>query len=143
MALALDTSAWARVLDGRVRDAALARFRRLVLDDEVAVTAPFRLEALYSARDPADYEALGAELDGFLALESDSVTWLLADQAQADLARARSVSHRVKPNDLLLAATAHQHGAGVLHYDRDYDLIAKHTRLDFESAWIARRGSID
>ncbi len=141
--LALDTSAWARVLDGRVSDVALARYRRLVLADEVAVTGPFRLEALYSARDPDDYVAMEAELDAFLQLESDAETWSLAHQGQADLARARTVSHRVKPNDLLLAAAAHQHGAGVLHYDRDYDVIAKHTRLDFESDWIARRGSID
>lgn len=130
-------------MDGRVKDAGLAGYRRLVLADEVAVTGPFRLEALYSARAPDDYDALRDELDGLLQLESDSATWLLAHESQADLARARGVSHRVKPNDLLLAATAHQHGAGVLHYDSDYDVIAKHMRLEFESRWITPRGSID
>jgi hypothetical protein len=30
----------------------------------------------------------------------------------------------------------------VLHYDRDYDLIAKHTDLVFESSWVAPAGTL-
>jgi hypothetical protein len=30
----------------------------------------------------------------------------------------------------------------VLHYDRDYDLIAEHSSLEFESRWIADPGSL-
>jgi hypothetical protein len=30
----------------------------------------------------------------------------------------------------------------VLHYDGDYDAIARHTSLIFESAWLAARGSL-
>ena len=33
-------------------------------------------------------------------------------------------------------------GAGVLHYDRDYDLIAERSGLDFQSEWLAPAGSI-
>jgi hypothetical protein len=38
----------------------------------------------------------------------------------------------------MIAACAHEAGAGVLHYDRDYDLIAEHTSLSFESVWLAQ-----
>jgi predicted nucleic acid-binding protein len=51
------------------------------------------------------------------------------------------VSHRVKPIDLLVAGVADRHGAAVLHYDSDYELIAKHTDLSFESVWAFKRGS--
>jgi hypothetical protein len=30
----------------------------------------------------------------------------------------------------------------VLHYDRDYDTIARHTSLAFDSVWAGRRGSL-
>jgi hypothetical protein len=30
----------------------------------------------------------------------------------------------------------------VLHYDGDYDLIVKHTALEFESRWVAPAGTL-
>jgi len=33
------------------------------------------------------------------------------------------------------------HG-GVLHYDRDYDLIREQTSLDFESIWLVEPGTL-
>jgi hypothetical protein len=44
--------------------------------------------------------------------------------------------HRLAPFDVLIAACVHEAGAGVLHYDRDYDLISEHTSLSFESIWL-------
>jgi len=43
------------------------------------------------------------------------------------------------PNDLIIAACAH---GGVLHYDRDYDLILEHTGLVFESVWLDASGAL-
>ena len=62
--------------------------------------------------------------------------------AQAELAAASGISHRVKPVDLLIASTAAAAGVGVLHHDRDYDTIAEYTSLVFPSVWVAPRGSI-
>ena len=61
-------------------------------------------------------------------------------QAQRDLARVGH--HRLPPTDLLIAACAHAAGGGVLHYDRDFDLILEHTRLSFESVWLAEPGTL-
>ncbi|MEJ7717203.1 MAG: hypothetical protein WKF31_04275 [Thermoleophilaceae bacterium] len=36
-----------------------------------------------------------------------------------------------------MAAAAHEHDLGVLHYDRDYDHILEHTTLEYVSRWIA------
>jgi hypothetical protein len=63
-----------------------------------------------------------------------------AVDAQALLAADKRVSNRVKPIDLLVAGVADRHGAAVLHYDGDYDLIAKHTDLSFDGVWVVKRG---
>jgi predicted nucleic acid-binding protein len=63
-------------------------------------------------------------------------------RAQAQLAANQRVSHRVKPIDLLVAGVADRHEAAILHYDSDYDVIAEHTDLSFESVWVAKRGSL-
>ena len=54
----------------------------------------------------------------------------------------RSGHHRIPPADLLLAALAERHQLGILHYDRDYDLIAARTDLLFASEWLAPAGSL-
>jgi predicted nucleic acid-binding protein len=45
--------------------------------------------------------------------------------------------HRLAPLDIVIAACADEVGAGVLHYDRDYDILAARTTLDFNSEWVA------
>jgi hypothetical protein len=42
----------------------------------------------------------------------------------------------------LIAACAHVHGAGVLHYDRGYDVLVELSGLDFESNWLASAGTL-
>jgi len=138
----LDNSAWARVGLGRLTDQDLSRWEAAVRADEIVITPPFALEALYSARDARHFRRLAEELSGFRRLGADERTWQLAAQAQAALAAEPAVSHRVKPIDLLLAAAAHQHAVGILHHDHDYDTIRAHTPLDYRSIWIAARGSV-
>lgn len=64
----------------------------------------------------------------------------LAVEAQAELARIGH--HRLALDDVIIAACAHESGAGVLHYDRDYDVLREHTSLRFESEWLAAAGSL-
>ncbi len=52
-----------------------------------------------------------------------------AIDVQSQLAAAGH--HRLPPVDLLIAALAEHHRLGVLHYDRDYDLVADKTDLTF------------
>ena len=139
----VDNSAWARLLRGRVSEAIRARWVEALERDEILVCDPFRLEALYSARDAEHFATLSAELDALCQAPCDENVWQLAHRAQAALARDRRVSHRVAPVDLLVAAAAHRHGVGVLHYDHDFELLSQHTELKFRSRWLARRGSLD
>ncbi|GAB4048417.1 PIN domain-containing protein [Catellatospora paridis] len=70
------------------------------------------------------------------------VTTAAMDRAmEVHLSLAASSQHRhFRLPDLIIAATAEQHGATVLHYDADYDRIAAVTGQPVE--WIAPRGSL-
>lgn len=109
----------------------------LAADNQLAVCEIIALELLYSARGPADYEQRWEHLR--------SLRWLPVDaqvsSAALDLQRAlaRHGQHRRPIPDLLVAATAAVHHATVLHYDKDFDLIA--TVSDYRSRWIIPRGT--
>jgi predicted nucleic acid-binding protein len=134
--LLLDNSAWARRHHSLVRE----RFAGLVEDGAVGVCLPFLLEAGYSARSSGDHAQILADLSVLSRLEIGRETEALALRAQEQLAQVGH--HRLAPSDIVIAACAHGAGAGVLHYDRDYDLIAEHTQLRFESEWLAPAGSL-
>ena len=95
----------------------------------------------YAAEDALTFQARQEELAALPLLRLDDRAASRALAAQADLARARDVSHRVKPIDLLVAAVADVHDADIVHYDHDYDILAEHTLLAFGSVWAAPRGS--
>jgi predicted nucleic acid-binding protein len=138
--LLLDNSAWTRLLrevipKGRAEAIAAAMER-----GEIAVCLPFLLEAGYSARSAADRVALMTRFDEFPRIAIDGEVERMALQAQRELAEVGH--HRLTPTDVVIAACAHRAEAGVLHYDGDYDLLAKHTSLVFESEWLAEPGTL-
>jgi hypothetical protein len=71
-------------------------------------------------------------------VEIDSEIEAVALDAQRELAQVGH--HRLPPADVIIAACAHAAGMGVLHYDSDYDVLAKHTSLNFQSEWLAEPG---
>lgn len=135
--LLLDNSAWAR----RRKEAGRERLATALEAGDVAVCLPFLLEAGYSARSGTDYADLVGDLAQLPRIEIDVEVERLALRAQGELAAVGH--HRLPPTDLVIAACAHSAGHDVLHYDRDYDLIAAHTSLDFSSEWLAPPGSLD
>ena len=129
-----DTSAWHR--SGRVAD----RWERLLEADELVLCTPVRLELLVSARGPADYRSLSADLAHVRHLGLDHRCECAAERMQAALA-VRSQHRGPTPVDLLIAAIAEVNGAILLHYDRHFDTIARVTGQPME--WIGRPGSLD
>lgn len=108
---------------------------------EIAVCVPFLLEAGWSARNARHHRELLTDLLQLPYLTIDGDIEAAALAAQNDLAD-RGHHRSASPSDLLIAACAHANDAGVLHYDRDYDLLLRLTELHFESAWLAPAGSI-
>jgi predicted nucleic acid-binding protein len=139
--LLLDNSAWSRVVAGGLPDDRAETVAGWLEQGQLAICLPFLLEAGYSARARADYQEMMDEFD--LLFRRVEIAAAMEDRAllaQRELA-ARG-HHRLAPIDLMIAACAHETGAGVLHYDRDYDLIIEHTSLSFESAWLAPAGTL-
>lgn len=94
---------------------------------------------LYSATSPATYKALAEALRGMPRVPLDEATVVRALEVQAKLAQVSQ--HRAVPlPDLLIAACAENAGLTVLHYDADYERIAKLTGQAVQ--WVVPRGSV-
>jgi predicted nucleic acid-binding protein len=138
--LLLDNSAWSRLLGGKVPQERRETVAQWLDEQRLAVCLPFLLEAGYSARSAPDHGKLLHRLEQLPRLPVDGAVERAALDAQYELAAVGH--HRLAPTDLVIAACAHLADGGVLHYDRDYDLILEHTRLDFESVWRAEAGTL-
>ncbi len=139
--LLLDNSAWSRLLlKGMVPKERAKAIVAYIDEERVATCLPFLLEVGCSARSAADYRRIADRLGRLPRILVDREVERLALEAQRELAEVGH--HRLAPIDVLIAACAHRAEAGVLHYDRDYDLIAEHTSLAFESEWLASPGSL-
>lgn len=134
--LLLDNSAWSR----RRHPAARERLANALQARELAVCLPFLLEAGYSAVSSDDLDGVIADLAELPRVEISSKVETNALMAQRELAKLGH--HRLPPADLIIAACAHEASAGVLHYDRDFDVIAERTALEYESEWLAPPGTL-
>jgi predicted nucleic acid-binding protein len=134
-----DTSAWAwtRVIGGdRRRD-----FDKSVVERQVAICDMVRLELLHSAQNASEFQALRHDLEALPNCPIAIEQWGRALEVCEQLALQGGLHHRaVKHPDLLIAAAAEAAGIAVLHYDEDYDRIAKITGQD--ARWLAPRGSL-
>jgi predicted nucleic acid-binding protein len=90
---------------------------------EICLCAVVRLEMLYSARSPTEYERMEHDLSAFRELRTDAETIAIAVSAQREL--GQQGRHRLPIPDLLIAACAQQHQAAVLHLDRHYEALAE------------------
>jgi predicted nucleic acid-binding protein len=138
--LLLDNSAWARLASPRLSEERRGEIADLIRAAEAAVSLPFLLEAGYSARSGEDHRQMMRGLSRLPRLEIDAGTEALALRVQSTLADRGH--HRVAPVDVIQATLAHLGGAGVLHYDADYDILREVGGLEFESMWLAPRGAL-
>jgi hypothetical protein len=128
----LDTSAY---FQGRTSQPAAERIDALARDEALAVCSPMMLEVLYSSRRSRDWHSLRAALNGLPRVElGDPIT---AVDLQGELARRGQ--HRTPVIDMLIAATAAEHGLTVLHYDRDFERLCDATGGKHE--WVIPAGS--
>jgi predicted nucleic acid-binding protein len=137
--LVVDNSAFQRGGDEIVRADWLA-----ALDEGHLYRSPIlEFEVLYSARNAREHAELTEELEALRPLELSEAVVGAALEAQAKLARHAPGFHRLSHQDYLVAAIAAAHELGVLHYDADFDRIAEHSSLTFQSVWIAPAGTLD
>jgi hypothetical protein len=136
----IDQSAWTRFTDPAIPEDRFAWLAEYVEHRALGTCLPFLLEAGYSARSARHYDELFARLDDLPRFRVTEEVEDLALDAQQELARVGH--HRVPPPDLMIAACAHAASAGVLHYDKHYDVIREHTSLRFDSEWLMPAGTL-
>jgi predicted nucleic acid-binding protein len=131
-----DTSVF--VLRGR-RNEVKQRFDSLLIEGRVAFCQVVLLECLNNAPDPTSYERLWATLHGQRWVDVSAEAMDRALDVHRTL--AKNSQHRgFRLPDLIIAATAELAGLTVLHYDEDYERIAKVTGQPVE--WVAPKGSL-
>lgn len=120
----------------RMKEPVVAEWLRPLLEEGlVATCAIVDLEVLYSARSPADYEAIWEERQAFPDVPISPQIMATALRTQRRLAeRGR---HRVPIPDLIIAAAAESAGLEIIHCDADYELIAKVTAQP--QRWVVPR----
>lgn len=121
-----DSSAWIEYLRQTNSPAHLA-LRSLVAGDELITTDVVVMEVLAGARGDEDEARLAALLGLATRIPVATVDWTLAARLQR-LCRAQGIVIR-RLNDCLIAAVAIRADATVLHRDRDFDALARHTPL--------------
>lgn len=121
----VDTSAWVEFLRGT--NSAVCNRVDALLDDELAICHPVRMEVLAGARDERHLR----DLRGLLGRATQVPTEPADYEGAATLyrvCRRRGESVR-KLIDCLIAATAIRASTPVLHADHDFEVLARHTPL--------------
>jgi predicted nucleic acid-binding protein len=117
-----DTSVWTT----KHRSPAVAKnFEAQLHDREVATCDVVRFELLFTATDIDDFVAMREELAALPEVPIGPRIWRRALDVFELFARQGPLHHRRVPFlDLLIAAAAERAELPVLHYDRDFELIA-------------------
>jgi predicted nucleic acid-binding protein len=103
-------------------------FDELVLAGSVATCDAVKLELLFEARDESDFRKRRSELDYLPRCPISERTWRRAADVMQSLSERGPIHHRQVPIvDLVIAAAAELAELPVLHYDRDFELIAEVT----------------
>lgn len=131
----VDKSALARMIHPEVR----LRLIPMIEAGEVATCAIIDLEVLFSARTFKDYvEVRQRRSLAYERIPLIEATFERAIDVQQEL--ARSGHHRVPIPDLIISAAAELASLTVLHYDSDFDIIARITKQSME--WVVKRGAV-
>jgi len=127
----VDTSAWIELLRATGHPAHVTLRHHLERRSPIATTEPIIMELLAGTRTSGERSRLRARL---IALPRLTLRGLADFESAAELyriCRSRGASVR-KLMDCLIAAVAIRERVTVLHNDRDYEVLARHTRLRTE-----------
>ena len=126
----IDTSGWVEFL----RDTGSAVCNRVesALEGDIATCDPIRMEVLAGARDEWHLARLRRLLARATVLPTASVDY---EEAAALYRLCRRRGETVRSlSDCLIAAVAIRAGAAILHHDRDFTVLARHTILRMDGS---------
>ena len=126
----IDTSAWLFALKKDFHPVIKERIGQLLVESDVAICGIIALELLGGTRSEKEYLRLKSRLDSLYYIESDKRLWDFSSKLAFDLKR-KGVS--IPYADIVIAASALEEQAILVHADSHFDSIAHHTDLKVES----------
>jgi predicted nucleic acid-binding protein len=132
----VDKSALARLHLPAVRE----ELEPLMLRALVGICGVTELEMLYSARNIQERARMKEQLEASLdRVDTPDDIWEQAAEIQGALTEQGQHRSASIP-DLIVAATGRARGLEILHYDRDFDTIARFTEQP--ARWIVSPGTV-
>jgi predicted nucleic acid-binding protein len=129
----IDKSAWVRLGDPGVAP----RWPAALVAGALAVTGIVMIEILVGSRSALEFSGDRSDLNAIPRVAINERVIKRALEVQGLMVPAGT--HRApRPADLIVAACAELNGLTVLHYDKDFDLIAEVTAQAVE--WLAPAG---
>ena len=123
----VDTSVWIDFFAGRDLPH-VVMLEQLILDNEdIALCGIILTEILQGIVDDTTHRRVRGYLDPLIMLPMPEAVFVRAADIYRKL-RKHGITIR-KTNDCVIAATALEHHCQLLHADKDFTLIAKHTPL--------------
>ena len=126
MWLLADTSAWIASFQSTGHEKLKQELKQALDKDALAVSGMVLCELLQGARSQAEYRNLHLRLQALHYLTTSEETWQRAARLSFEL-RKKGIA--VPTTDLVIAQTALDHGCSLLHCDKHFDWIARHSDL--------------
>ena len=118
----VDTSVWINIF--RDRTGKIVKTFKERIGSEICVLSRFnQLELLQGAKDEKDWQLLADYLSTQYYLETDDDTWQAAARIYFELRRKGITIN--SPVDCCIAQIAMEHGAILLHSDKDFEKISR------------------
>jgi hypothetical protein len=136
-----DTSAWVAARRSDAPPELRRSFAILVRAGRIAICGPVQWELLHSSRNAAEYATWRTDFSVLDQVPFANADWKRALDIGHELAKLGGSLHRAPSMpDVMIAVAAERAGLTVLHYDKDFDLIAGVTGQPCE--WVAPKGSL-
>jgi len=124
----VDTTVWIDFFADR-RQAHVAALRDLIENEEdLCLCGLILAEVLQGIRSDADYRKTKSYLEDLIFFSMHQATFVRAAEIYRSL-RKKGITIR-KPVDCMIASVAIEHDLRLLHNDRDFAHIAKHSKLE-------------
>ena len=132
----LDTTIWIELGRGTAPHNLKRRATELIAKRAAATNQVVRLELLVGSRNKNEFRENSTQLESLVQFAVQESTWSLAQGIGFELRRK---GFTTSVPDLLIAASAIEQRATLIHADSDFDHIADHIDLRVESYANTRR----
>jgi predicted nucleic acid-binding protein len=123
----VDTTVWIDFFADRSEPHVAALQKFIEIEEDLCLCGIILAEVLQGIRSDEDYIKTKDYLDDLIFLPMRQTTFVRAAEVYRSL-RKRGVTIR-KPVDCMIASVAIEHDIPLLHNDRDFDYIAKYSKL--------------